>query len=203
MAEEKTETGNRGKRTRERLLAAADELFYGGGICSTGVNAVAERAGVTKMTLYAHFPSKDELVAAYLSERDRRWRALLEGVLYAHADPRDKLLAVFDAYKEWLVLGDLRGCEFVNCAAEFPDTDHPARAAIREHKAGVRGRLKALAREAGAQEPATLADRLFVLLEGAYVTGALEGDEGVLDRARALAAELVGAAADGDRSPGA
>ena len=194
-------TEGRREKTRRRLLAAADELFYADGIRATGVDAVADRAGVTKMTLYAHFASKDELVAAYLEERDRRWRALLEGMLGAYADPQDKLLAVFDAYKEWLVVGDLRGCEFINCAAEFPDPDYPARVVIGEHKAGVRERLGVLAREAGANDPDALAERLFVVLEGAYVTGALEGDEEVLDRARTLATELVRAAA-GDSSPG-
>ncbi len=91
----------------------------------------------------------------------------------------------------------MRGCAYLNCAAEFPDLDHPARRVVREHKAGVRQRLKGLAGEAGAKDPETLAERLFILLEGAYVTGALEGDEEVLDCARAL----VGAAV-GDRSPG-
>ena len=77
MAREAVRTRNKAK-TRQRLLAAARELFYGDGICATGVSAVAERAGVTKMTLYAHFPSKDGLVAAYLEDSDRRWREFLE-----------------------------------------------------------------------------------------------------------------------------
>jgi AcrR family transcriptional regulator len=194
MSERAAPRRDGGRETRRRLLAAADELFYGGGICATGVNAVAERAGVTKMTLYAHFPSKDELVAAYLEDHDRRWREFLEETLAGCEDPREKLLAVCDAYRGWLTAGDLRGCAFVNCAAEFPDPDHPSRRVVREHKAGVRERLRALAAEAGAKDPVVLAERLFVVLEGAYVTGALEGDEGVLDCARALVAELVGAA---------
>lgn len=203
MTEEKTQTGNGGEGTRERLLAAADGLFYGGGICATGVNAVAERAGVTKMTLYAHFSSKDELVAAYLEDHDRRWREFLEETLAGHDDPKDKLSAVCDAYRGWLAAGNLRGCAFVNCAAEFPDPGHPARRVVREHKAGVRERLGALAAEAGVMDPGTLAERVFVVLEGAYVTGALEGDEGVLGRARELVADLVAAAAGDRPSPGA
>jgi AcrR family transcriptional regulator len=194
MSERATPGRDGGRNTRRRLLAAADKLFYAGGICATGVNAVAERAGVTKMTLYAHFPSKDELVAAYLEDHHRRWREFLEETLAGHDDPREKLLAVCDAYQGWLTAGDLRGCAFVNCAAEFPDPDHPARRVVREHKAGVRERLKTLAAEAGAEDPDVLAERVFVVLEGAYVTGALEGDEGVLRRARDLVAELVGVA---------
>src|SRR5829696_7613532 len=96
MAEESVRTRNKAK-TQQRLLAAARELFYGGGICATGVSAVAERAGVIKMTLYAHFPSKDKLVAAYLDEHDRRWRGFLEEKLSGYEDPRGKLLAVCEA----------------------------------------------------------------------------------------------------------
>jgi AcrR family transcriptional regulator len=194
MSERAAPRRGRGKEARRRLLAAADELFYGGGICATGVNAVAKRAGVTKMTLYAHFPSKDELVTAYLEDHDRRWREFLEETLAGHDGPREKLLAVCDAYQGWLTAGDLRGCAFINCAAEFPDPDHPARRVVKEHKAAIRERLKALAAEAGVEDPGTLAERLFVVLEGADVTGALEGDEGVLARARGLVADLVGAA---------
>lgn len=183
--------GGRAAATRRRLLEAADALFYAGGIRATGVDAVAERAGVTKMTLYSHFASKDELVGAYLRERDRRWREALEDTLRDHVTPEDKLLAVFDAYRESVVSGGLRGCAFINCSAEFPDRQHPARRVVGEHKAGLRRRLSELAAEAGAEDPATLAERLFVLLEGAYVTAASEGDEGVVRRARDLAADLV------------
>ena len=193
MFEKAAQTKDKGK-TRRRLLAAAHELFYGGGIHATGVSAVAERAGVTKMTLYAHFPSKDELVAAYLEDNDKRWREFLQEKLSGREDPRDKLLVVCDAYGEYFTAREMRGCAFVNCAAEFPDPDHPARRAVRWHKAGVRERLRDLAAEAGAADPATLAERLFVVLEGAYVTGALEGDDGVLDRSCAFFADLVEAA---------
>lgn len=186
--------GKRVGATRRGLLDAADRLFYADGIRATGVGAVAQAAGVTKMTFYAHFSSKDDLVAAYLRERDARWRELLEGTLAGHGAPRDRLLAVFDAYRESVVSGELRGCAFVNCAAEFPDRDHPARRVVREHKAGLRRRLAGLAAEAGAEEPGVLAERLFVLLEGAYVSAALEGDEGVVGCARDLGAEIVAAA---------
>jgi AcrR family transcriptional regulator len=193
MAEESLRARNRAK-TQQRLLAAARELFYGGGVCATGVSAVAERAGVTKMTLYAHFPSKEELVTAYLEDSDRRWREFLEERLSGCEDSRDALLAVCDAYREYFTAREVRGCAFVNCAAEFPDLGHPARRVIARHKAGVRQRLRDLATEAGAKESAELAERLFVVLEGAYVTGALEGDGGVLDRSRTFFVELVEAA---------
>jgi len=193
MAEATVQTRNKAK-TRQRLLGAARELFYGEGICATGVSAVAERAGVTKMTLYAHFPSKNDLVAAYLEDNDRRWRGFLEEKLSGYEDSRDRLMAVCDAYREYFTAREIRGCAFVNCAAEFPDPDHPARRVIARHKAGVRERLRDLATRAGAKEPVELAERLFVVLEGAYVIGALEGGTGVLDRSRAFFVELVEAA---------
>lgn len=143
------------------------------------------------MTLYSHFSSKDELVAAYLTERDARWREALERALGDHEDPKDKLLAVFDSYREFVVSGGLRGCAFVNSSAEFPDREHPARRVASEHKADVRRRLSELAAGIGADDPKMLAERLFLLLEGAYVIAAIEGDEGVLVRARALAAETI------------
>ena len=193
MADETVRTRDKGK-TRRRLLAAARELFYGDGICATGVSAVAERAGVTKMTLYAHFPSKEELVTAYLEDSDRRWREFLEERLSGYEDSRERLMALCDAYQEYFTAREMRGCAFVNCAAEFPDPAHPARRVIRRHKAGVREGLRALAAETGAKEPVELAERLFVVLEGAYVTGALEGETDVLDRSRAFFVELVEAA---------
>lgn len=187
----------RAEDTRRRLLEAADELFYREGIRATGVEAVAERSGVTKMTLYSHFASKDELIAAYLKERDRRWRGSLERRLEGHADPKEKLLSVFDVYREWLVSGGLRGCAYVNCAAEFPEREHPVRKTVREHKAGFRRRLAELTAETGAVDPEGLAERLFLLLEGSYVTGALEGNDTIVENARNLAAELIAAAVDG------
>jgi AcrR family transcriptional regulator len=197
MAQGTVRTRDKAK-TRRMLLDAARELFYEDGIRATGVGAVAERAGVTKMTLYAHFPSKEELVIAYLEDNDRRWREFLEEKLSGCEGPREGLLAVCDAYREYFTAREMRGCAFVNCAAEFPDPGHPARRVIAWHKAEVRERLRDLAAKAGAKEPAELAERLFVVLEGAYVTGALEGDGGVLYRSRAFFAELVGAAV-GDR----
>jgi AcrR family transcriptional regulator len=193
MAEEAVRTRDKAT-TRQRLLAAARELFYENGICASGVGAVAERAGVTKMTLYAHFPSKDDLVVAYLEDSDRRWQGFLEERLSGHEDSRDRLLAVCDAYREYFTAREMRGCAFVNCAAEFPDPDHPARRVIGRHKAGVRERLRDLAAEAGAKDSTTLAERLFVVLEGAYVTSALAGDREVLDRSRAFFVEVVEAA---------
>ncbi|WP_047864849.1 TetR/AcrR family transcriptional regulator [Rubrobacter aplysinae] len=183
--------GQRAEDTHRRLIAAAGELFYEEGIRASGIEAIAGHAGVTKMTLYAHFGSKDELVAAYLEERDRRWWEYLDEALERYETPEERLLAVFDAYRDWLVSGRLRGCGFVNFSAELPDREHPGRTVVERHKAGVRGLLADLVSGLGSEEPGELAEHLFFILEGAYVTGALEGDERGIGRARLLAESLI------------
>ena len=177
----------------ERLLEAASELFYREGIRAVGVDTVSERAGVSKRTLYNRFGGKDELVAAYLRRRDEGWRAYLQGATEAAVEPKERLLAVFEAYEEWLVGEDFRGCAFANAAAEIPDPEHPARAVARRHKEGVEEHLTVLAKEAGFDEPGTLAGRLLLLLEGAAATAAMRRSREPLGIARSLARELLAA----------
>lgn len=124
---------DRARETRRSLVAAAEELFHWEGIRASGIGEIATRAGVTKMTLYAHFASKDDLIAAYLTRRDEQWRKRLEETLVKHDTPEQKLLAVFDAYREWLIHGGLRGCSFVNFSAEFPMEDHPGKVVVKQH----------------------------------------------------------------------
>ncbi|MGW3467797.1 TetR/AcrR family transcriptional regulator [Saccharopolyspora sp. NPDC000995] len=100
-------------------LPLAAELFYRQGIHAVGVEAIAAGAGVTKKTLYARFGSKDQLVTAYLVERDQRWRVWLQRwVTESAGPPREKLLAVFDALDAWMDRADFRGCGFVNALAD-------------------------------------------------------------------------------------
>lgn len=153
-----------------RIMAAAGELFYRRGINAVGVEAVADAAGVTKKTLYDRFGSKDELIAAYLRDRDGRWRAWLCDYVDRHAKtPTDRVLATFDALAEWM--RDLRrGCAFLNARAELADDDHPGRKVIADHKRWVRDYLASLARETGFPDPEILADDLMLLHEGLVVT---------------------------------
>lgn len=156
----------------QRVLRAASELFYEQGIAATGVDTVVQRSGVTKMTLYKHFGSKDELVAAYLRRRDRLWRAWLTEEVGSRGDsPRERILAVFDALGTWLQgeVEGFRGCAFINAATEIADSEHPARAAALEQKRWMRRYLEQLAADAAAPEPAELAERLLLLFEGATV----------------------------------
>jgi AcrR family transcriptional regulator len=175
----------------ERLLEAASELFYKEGIGAVGVDTVSESAAVSKRTLYNRFGGKDALVAEYLRRRDERWRAHLRDATEGLDEAADKLLAVFESYGEWLVGDEFRGCAFANAVAEIPDSDHPACVVARRHKEGVREYLAAAARDAGFDEPDTLAERLLILLEGATATAAMRRNAEPLDVARSVALELM------------
>src|SRR5262245_16248422 len=143
---------------RERILAAASDLFYRCGIRAVGVDAIAEAAETNKMTLYRHFPSKDELVAEYLrrmaKESERAW----EERAAAHpGGPCAQLRAWLNDMADRTASGSERGCPFANTAVEFPEKDHPARAVIEAYKTAQRERLAALSAAAGLTEPDMLA----------------------------------------------
>ncbi len=184
---------------RERLLDTATELFYTQGIAATGVDKVVECAGVSKPTLYAHFHSKDGLVAAVLERRHIRRAATLDSWVRSHGDsPRERILAVFD----WLAIwhsseeGE-RGCAFVNAAAEVSGPDHPAREVARRHKHWMREYLADLAREAGYPNPDRLGSDLMLLMDGANARVTVEGDLAAANDAKRLAALIIDDYQDG------
>src|SRR5216684_1804647 len=168
---------------RERLLAAARELFYRRGIHAVGVDAIAEAAGTNKMTLYRHFASKDALVAACLVELTREFDVAWDAIAAAHAgDPKGQLMAWLRHVGEFKEYEAERGCALANAAIELPDKDHPARRVIEEYKRAQRTRLVGLSAEAGLSDAEMLADELHLLLEGARVTAQSIGTEGLAAR---------------------
>lgn len=178
----------------ERVLETASELFYRDGIRATGVDTIVERSGVTKMTLYNHFGSKDELVAAYLRRREGRWRERLERAVESSADsPRERLLAVFDALESWLEgeVEGFRGCAFINATTELADVDHPAREVAIGQKRWMHEYLTGLASEAGASKPEELAEHLSILFEGATITTVMQSSREPTSRAKETAAALI------------
>lgn len=178
---------------RERLIEAADRLFYREGIHATGIDRLVEAADVAKMTLYNNYSSKDELVAAWLTWRQENWeRRLAERVDRAESGT-DRILAVFDAYLDSATEPGHRGCAFLNAAAEIPANEHPARAVVLSHKNSVREFLVEQARESGAQKPEDLGEQLFVLLEGGVVTAGVRGDPAPIRAARSAAEALLDA----------
>src|SRR5688500_4379768 len=148
---------------REKLVDTAERLFYADGITATGVDTVVREAGVSKPTLYAHFGSKQDLVAAVLHARHARRAAELEAHL---ARSENKLLAVFGFLADWYGREGARGCGFLNAAAELPDAGGAPRAAIAAEKAWMQELLTALAREACQPDPERLASQLLLLVDG-------------------------------------
>jgi AcrR family transcriptional regulator len=175
---------------RERLLAAADELFYEEGVHTVGIDRVIERAGVAKATLYNAFGSKDELIRSYLSERHAATRACVLAALDRYDDPRERLLGVFDYLGDRLAEPGFRGCAFINASAESP-RGGTVEEVSDESRGWLRGVLVQLAEEAGAVEPQRLAAQLALLYDGAVVAGRMDRDLSAAACARAAAVALL------------
>jgi AcrR family transcriptional regulator len=156
---------------RERILAAARELFYKHGIRAVGVDAIAETAATNKMTLYRHFGSKDELVASYLSELAKDGDAFWEKLAATYpGNPQAQIDGWVRHVEEIFANRVDRGCAVANAAVELRETQHPGRQIIEDYKTRKRDRLVALFREAGYTEPASLADEVFLMFEGARIS---------------------------------
>ena len=165
---------------RDRILAAAADLFYRHGIRAVGVEWIAEAARTNKMTLYRHFASKDALVAEYLRQSARQADTCWDRFEKAHPQsPRAQLRAWLAEMAAHLAASDERGCPLVNAAVELPEKEHPARRVIEEYKNAQRDRLAALCRAAKLSDPDLLADELNLLLEGARVTAQSVGAAGL------------------------
>jgi AcrR family transcriptional regulator len=177
---------------RDRIVAVATRLFYARGIRAVGVDLVIAESGVAKTTLYKHFRSKDELIAECLHRLDDRYfRWFEQEVETRTSDPLGRLAALFDVLDDWFQRPDFRGCAFINASVELADRDHPAGAAIANHKRRSRDLIARLAREAGLEDPRTVSDHLMLLMEGAIITALVEDDWQAARRAGAAAARLL------------
>ena len=174
---------------RERLLAAANELFYTEGVHTVGIDRVIEQAGVAKASLYNTFGSKDELVHAYLEGRHAAMVARITKAVARYDNPRDRLLGVFDAQGELFAEPGFRGCAFASASAESPG-DLVARAAD-AYRGWVRGLLTDLARAAGVPDPERLGRQLHLLYDGASQSARMDHDPSAATAARAAAETLL------------
>lgn len=156
---------------RERILETASSLFYARGVRAVGVDLVVEAAGVAKTSLYRHFRTKDDLVAAFLEREDADFWDHWDAVAAQHGESPDAELAVhLDWIGERAGRTNYRGCPQINVAAEFPDADHPARKVAAAHKRALRARLLAIAQRLEVKSPDRLAGQLTVLINGAFVS---------------------------------
>jgi AcrR family transcriptional regulator len=179
---------------RERLLAAADELFYAEGIQTVGIDRIVERAGVAKASLYNAFGSKEELVAAYLASRHDRTTDLLTRAIASVDDPRQKILTVFDAQAEQFDQPEFNGCAFMAASTEAPAGGLVEHAAD-TFRAWIRHMFTDLASQAGAPDPAGLGRQLHLLYDGAGLAARMDHrDPGIAPSAREAASALLAAA---------
>jgi AcrR family transcriptional regulator len=183
---------------RERLLAAADELFYEGGINLIGIDRVIERAGVAKASLYDCFGSKQELIRSYLQARSERRQARIRDRLSRHSTALDKILSIFEFQAETVSQPNFRGCAFLRAGADA-DEGGKIKQACDESRAFICTQFTELAREAGASDPAGLGGQLVLLYDGATVGAQADANLKAPLVARALARQLVIAASPGRR----
>jgi AcrR family transcriptional regulator len=178
---------------RERLLAAADELFYEEGVHTVGIDRIIERAGVAKASLYNTFGSKDELVRAYLAGRHAARQERVTRFIARYDTPRDRLLGVFDALGSFAAEPGFRGCAFMNASAESLPGG-PVEEVSDESRAWTRALFTELAQAAGATEPGRLAAQLVLLYDGANVGARMDRNPATAVAARAVAQTLLDAA---------
>ncbi|WP_331766093.1 TetR/AcrR family transcriptional regulator [Embleya sp. NBC_00896] len=185
---------------RRRVLDTATTLFYAQGVHAVGVDRIIAEAGVAKATFYKHFPSKDELVYAYLEEQYRSQRQAATAMLAASADvpPRDVLLRLFDLMSEIGREPGFRGCPFINAAAEFPEAAHPVRKAVLDHRAWFRAMLTDLLSAAGDTRPRSTADILMLLRDGLAVGCYLDDANAMRDIVRDAVNRVLGPPGDAD-----
>lgn len=185
---------------RERLLAAAEQLIYNGGIHATGIDAIVRLSGAARKSMYAHFPSKSELVAAALEQRDERWMRWFEaGVEAAGPQPHARLLAVFEVLRHWFAADGFHGCAFLNAAGEIGAADDPIRRVSRMHKARLLAYVETLCAAYTAQADAVyppqlasaLARQWLVLIDGAIGVALVSGNPDAALDARAIAQSLL------------
>ncbi|MFJ1588566.1 TetR/AcrR family transcriptional regulator [Streptomyces sp. NPDC088197] len=181
---------------RERLLAAADELFYAEGVRSVGIDRVIEHAGVAKASLYNTFGGKEQLIRAYLDSRHAGITQRITDAVDSRDTPRERLLAVFEAQGALFGEPDFHGCAFVRAGAEAGPGSLVEEAAD-NYRAWLRELFTRLAGEAGAADPRSLGRQLHLLYDGAGISARMDRDPSAAVAARAAASALI-AAGTGD-----
>lgn len=185
---------------RDELIDAAMRVFYRGGFHASGLDKILIEAGISRMTLYNHFKSKDDLIVAALRRRDEIFRNnMMRFVESATADPLGRILAVFDFHEQWFTGKEFFGCMFINASAEFADPHSAVRRVASDHKREIIRYLAELCQQAGLANPGTMAEELNLLIEGSIVNAQVIGQVGAdgactadsARRARGMAQRLI------------
>jgi len=185
---------SRNSPPRARLVAVASDLFYRKGIANVGINEIIDASSIARMTLYHHFPSKDDLILAVLAQRRAQRQAGFDAAIERPRSPRAKILSAFDYLASVAAGPGFRGCAFINAAIERADPADPVHRMVAGHKAWIAARFEAIARTAKWPRPALLAQQLLLLWDGASVGAYLQGNAAPVTAARLAARSLLPAA---------
>jgi AcrR family transcriptional regulator len=173
-------SGARRSAARDRIMAAADRLFYSEGIHSVGVHRLIEESAVTRVTFYRHFPSKDDLIAGYLEDRGRRARRRMTQVIEdSNGDARAALRELGRVFTSETFTAEYRGCPFINASAEFAAPGHPARVLAAAQRAWIADTVERLLRDMGHRAPPKTARQLLMLQTGAIFGVAIDDTPGL------------------------
>lgn len=189
MRQKKSDSQPEAGAARRRLLETATRLFYEGGIHAVGIDRIIAEAGVAKATFYNHFPSKDDLVVAYLEEIDRAGRAAVAAL--PKQPPRKMISAIMERISEAVVAGGWRGCPFLNAAAEYPDPTSRVRQTINARRVWYHDSLRTLLAEDGDPTPSVTASLLVALTDGLLESAYLDDAESVPALVREAVARLL------------
>jgi AcrR family transcriptional regulator len=183
----------RESQARRRVLTTARALFYTEGVRRVGIDRIIAEAGVAKATFYHHFPTKDDLVCAYLEEQSRSERTLTQRIETAATEPTGKIFALFDVISEVGCGPGFNGCPFINASAEYPDPRHPVRRVIAEHRRWFRGLLYGLLTDAGHPDADRTAAMLAILRDGLVIGSDLDDPAEIRDLTRAAVQRVLAA----------
>lgn len=180
---------------RDRLIDAAIDLFNRHGFHATGVDRIVAVAKVAKKTLYAHFPSKEDLILAALARKGEAFTSRFIAAIRARSDdPRERLLGLFEMAQSWFDDPDFYGCLFVNASVEYAERDHPINGCARTFKTVMHAFVREQAVAGGAADPDLLADQITLLFEGATVVAQVSARPDAAITAKRIAAPLIDAA---------
>jgi AcrR family transcriptional regulator len=183
-------------KPRERILETAAKLFYAGGYRAIGVDRLIAESGVAKMTFYKHFPSKDDLIAAYLEQSSQNFWRWIESITQDQPDPRLQLEQIFAAVANRSIQPACLGCAFMAAALEFPDVEHQAHKVALDYKKNVLAKLTELSTASQAREPEVLGAGLMLLMDGAWSAARMFGPNNHAKHVLAAAKALIAAQLD-------
>ena len=177
--------------TRDIILDVTEKLLYKSGIAATGMDLLVKTAGVSRKSIYRYFANKEELIVAALERRDLRWMHWFTTRVEQAPTSGERLLALFDALKDWFASDGFRGCAFINTSGETGDPQDPVRQVARQHKQKLLDFVLRLCTEHGVQDPQALARQLLILIDGAITVALITGNPDAADDAQSVARTLL------------